>query len=121
VSSVLKITESNGDRYVQLEQYRFGIEVGHFSCPIAELAVSSAYADKYMGVGSFMITSAHTIARHCDKDYFSCRFLTVDADIEHDNGVLGFYEKNGFVINSELSGKKQKTISMRKDIYFDVE
>jgi ribosomal protein S18 acetylase RimI-like enzyme len=88
---------------------------------IAKLAVSTSYVDKYKGIGSFMISSAHTIAQLCDNDYFSCRFLTVDADIEHDSGVLGFYEKNGFVINSELSGKKRKTISMRKDIYFDIE
>jgi hypothetical protein len=45
----------------------------------------------------------------------------VDADIEHDNGVLFFYEKNGFVINNELYNKKRQTVSMRKDIYFDAE
>ncbi|GHU71234.1 hypothetical protein FACS189450_06940 [Spirochaetia bacterium] len=128
MSSPLRITDSNGDRYFQLEQYQSGLEIGPFSCPIAEynlyleqdalrsrndhvaltwllrdrkdggtvaymsliadaiklsvtekelhhldypfktipamkiakLAVSSAYADRYKGVGSFMLTSAHT-------------------------------------------------------------
>jgi hypothetical protein len=31
---------------------------------------------------------------------------TVDADIEHDKGVLAFYEKNGFIPNVELYNKK---------------
>jgi ribosomal protein S18 acetylase RimI-like enzyme len=86
---------------------------------IAKLAVSTSYAEKYKGIGSFMIASARTLARRCNKNYFSCRFLTVDADIEHDSGVLSFYEKNGFVINSELYSKNRKTVSMRKDIYID--
>jgi hypothetical protein len=42
---------------------------------------------------------------------------TVDADIEHNEGVLAFYEKNGFIPNAELYNKNRKTISMRKDIY----
>ena len=45
-------------------------------------------------------------------DSFSC-----DADIEHNKGVLTFYEKNGFISNEELNNKNRKTISMRKDIY----
>ncbi|GMO42314.1 MAG: hypothetical protein Pg6C_03770 [Treponemataceae bacterium] len=47
----------------------------------------------------------------------AARFLTVDADIEHDTGVLAFYEKLNFAPNVELSGKKRKTISMRMDVY----
>jgi hypothetical protein len=53
----------------------------------------------------------------CNNDYCAARFLTVDADIEHDEGVLAFYKKNGFIRNSELFNKNRKTISMRKDIY----
>jgi hypothetical protein len=44
-------------------------------------------------------------------------FLTVDADIEHDEGVQAFYEKNSFIQNTEFFNKNRKTISMRKDIY----
>jgi hypothetical protein len=43
--------------------------------------------------------------------------LPVDADMEHDEGVLAFYRKNGFIPNAELFNKNRKTISMRKDIY----
>ena len=34
-----------------------------------------------------------------------------------DEGVLAFYQKNGFIPNTELLNKNRKTISMRKDIY----
>jgi len=30
---------------------------------------------------------------------------------------MEFYLKNGFVSNSEMNGKRSKTISMRKDIF----
>jgi hypothetical protein len=65
-----------------------------------------------------MISSAITIAQKCNEAYFACRFLTVDADIEHNKSVLAFYEKNGFLINNEMTNRKHKNISMRKDIYF---
>jgi hypothetical protein len=84
---------------------------------IAKLAVSKEFAAKYKGIGSFMIDSARTIARKCNDHYFACRFLTVDADIEHNEGVRIFYEKNSFLLNSELYNKNRKTISMRKDLY----
>jgi hypothetical protein len=47
----------------------------------------------------------------------ACRFLSVDADIEHNADVLSFYKKNKFLVNEELYNKNRKTISMRKDIY----
>jgi len=61
--------------------------------------------------------SACTMARECNKKYMACRFLTVDADVEHNAGVLDFYKKNRFLVNEELYNKNRKTISMRKDIY----
>jgi ribosomal protein S18 acetylase RimI-like enzyme len=84
---------------------------------IAKLAVSSLYQKEYKGIGSFMISSAITFSRKCNRDYFAIRFLTVDADIEHNESVLAFYEKNGFLVNEEMNNKKRKNISMRKDIY----
>jgi ribosomal protein S18 acetylase RimI-like enzyme len=84
---------------------------------IAKLAVSHEFSGKYKGIGSFMISSARTIARKCNNYYCACRFLTVDADIEHNEGVRTFYEKNGFITNAELYNKNRKTISMRKDLY----
>jgi ribosomal protein S18 acetylase RimI-like enzyme len=84
---------------------------------IAKLAVSSSY-NEYKGIGSFMISSAITFAQKCNETYFAIRFLTVDADIEHNETVPAFYEKNGFLVNDEMNNKRRKNISMRKDIYF---
>jgi hypothetical protein len=84
---------------------------------IAKLAVDNGFLGKYKGIGSFMINAAIGKALGCNDDYCAARFLTVDADIEHDEGVLAFYEKNGFLLNSELYNKNRKTISMRKDLY----
>jgi ribosomal protein S18 acetylase RimI-like enzyme len=84
---------------------------------IAKLAVDGGFSVRYKGIGSFMINTAMGMAFDCYDDYCAARFLTVDADIEHDSGVLAFYEKNGFMPNAELYNKNRKTISMRKDIY----
>jgi len=84
---------------------------------IAKLAVSNPAKSKYKGLGTYMINNALAIARTCNRQLFACRFLTVDADIEHDKGVLVFYEKNGFIPNAEHYNKNRKTISMRKDIF----
>jgi hypothetical protein len=84
---------------------------------IAKLAVNSCFLEKYKGIGSFMINIAMGKDIDCNEDYCAARFLTVDADIEHDEGVLAFYEKNGFIPNAEFKNKNRKTISMRKDIW----
>jgi ribosomal protein S18 acetylase RimI-like enzyme len=84
---------------------------------IAKLAVDRSFSEKYKGIGTFMVDSAERLAWACNTAYCAARFLTVDADIEHDGGVLAFYEKNGFLLNAELFNKNCKTISMRKDIY----
>jgi hypothetical protein len=84
---------------------------------IAKLAVAQSFSEKYKGIGSFMITAAMRKAIGCYNDYCACRFLTVDADIEHDPTVTAFYTKNGFIPNAEMGNKRSKTISMRKDIW----
>jgi GNAT superfamily N-acetyltransferase len=84
---------------------------------IEKLAVADDFSKKYKGIGSFMISTARTIARKCNDYYVAARFLTVDADIEHNEGVRTFYEKNGFLLNAELYNKNRKTVSMRKDIW----
>ena len=84
---------------------------------MAKLAVDCGFSEKYKGIGTFMIESAERLAWGCNTMYCACRFLTVDADIEHNEGVRAFYEKNGFLLNSELYNKNRKTISMRKDLY----
>jgi hypothetical protein len=84
---------------------------------IAKLAVSQPFSEKFKGIGTFLIGAAMWKALSCNDDSCAARFLTVDADIEHDKGVLAFYEKNGFILNAELYNKNRKTVSMRKDIY----
>jgi len=84
---------------------------------ITKLAVSAVYQERYKGLGTFMIATAVTIARTCNETLFACRFITLDADVEHNETVLDFYKKNSFFDNEELINKNRKTISMRKDIY----
>jgi len=40
-----------------------------------------------------MINNALVIARICNRRFFACRFITVDADIEHNESVMEFYKK----------------------------
>jgi hypothetical protein len=84
---------------------------------IAKLAVAELFRPTYRGLGTYMVCQASLIARDAINPYCAARFLTVDADIEHDTGVLGFYEKLGFAPNVELGSKKRKTLSMRRDLY----
>jgi hypothetical protein len=84
---------------------------------IAKLAVDEMFNGKYKGIGSFMVQTAERLAYGLNKNYIAARFLTVDADIEHDKGILAFYEKNGFIPNAEFKNKNRRTISMRKDIW----
>jgi len=88
------------------------------SMKIAKLAVSTPFQEEYRGIGSLMVDMAIQIAESCNEQYFACRFITVDADIEHNENVLNFYLKNGFVPNEETNNKRRKTISMRRDILF---
>jgi hypothetical protein len=83
---------------------------------IAKLAVSKSSHEQFKGIGSYMIYLAQFIAVTSNEQHSACRFLTVDADIEHDPNVTAFYTKNGFIRNTEMSNKHNKTISMRKDI-----
>jgi GNAT superfamily N-acetyltransferase len=84
---------------------------------MAKLAVSHPAQGKYKKLGTYMINKALALARICNRQLFACRFLTVDADTEHNESVIEFYQKNGFVPNAEMNGKRNKTISMRKDIF----
>jgi len=85
---------------------------------IAKLAVSAPFQAKYFGLGTLMVEMATEIAVACNEQYFACRFITVDADIEHNESVINFYLKNGFIPNEGTTNKKRKTISMRRDILF---
>ena len=138
--SQIKITPANANGYFYIEPLSARTRPPVFQCAIdeytekelhglnypfktvpalkiAKLAVDTSFAAQYRGIGSFMIQTAERLAYGLNNEYIAARFLTVDADIEHDAGVLVFYEKNGFITNAELYNKNRKTISMRKDIY----
>ena len=51
---------------------------------IAKLAVDETFIEKYKGIGTIMIQAAENIIYGLNNDYCAARFLTVDADIEHD-------------------------------------
>jgi hypothetical protein len=84
---------------------------------IAKLAVSQSSSTIAKGIGSYMVAMATGIAINTYEDRFACRFLTVDADVENDTGVIEFYFKNGFALNAEMNNKRSVLINMRKDLY----
>jgi hypothetical protein len=86
MSTRLRISSDNASKYFYLE----------LAMKIAKLAADDTGAGKYKGLGSFMIQAAKRLALGCNNDYCACRFLTVDADIEHNEGVRAFYEKTAF-------------------------
>lgn len=71
------------------------------------------------GYGSYLIELVRGIATEINENGLGCRFVVVDADIENNPNVTEFYIKNGFVLNESYNGKKQRTISMRLDIFED--
>ncbi|GHT55760.1 hypothetical protein FACS1894109_03010 [Spirochaetia bacterium] len=60
---------------------------------IGKLAVAEGAQQKYRGIGTYMVYLAQEIAANIINPYCAARFLTVDADVEHDEGVLVFYQK----------------------------
>jgi len=129
----IEISPKNANAYFYFQSFTSLTACSNFDCgipeyndylfrtipamKIAKLAVDGSFSKKYKGIGTFMITGAERLAWACNATYCAARFLTVDADIEHDEGVFAFYEKNGFIPNAELYNKNRKTISMRKDLY----
>jgi len=86
---------------------------------IGKLAVDSNAKQIYHGIGLLMIQLARGFTSNLNDNGIACRFLTIDADVEHNPNVTEFYIKNGFVPNERLSSKKRLTVSMRKDIFID--
>jgi predicted GNAT family N-acyltransferase len=86
---------------------------------IGKLAVSSEAKMQYYGIGSLMVRLARGFTSNLNNNGIACRFLTIDADVENNPNVTGFYIKNGFVLNERLNNKNRLTVSMRKDIFID--
>lgn len=84
---------------------------------IGKLAVDYNAKQKYYGIGSLMLRLARGFASDMNDNGVACRFLTIDADVENNPDVTGFYIKNGFTYNERINNKNRLTISMRKDIF----
>jgi hypothetical protein len=85
---------------------------------IAKLATNKNTDDAYNHVGTFMVEIAKGMAMESNTKNMACRFITVDADVEHNPGVCEFYKKALFVPNEDTRyTEKTKTISMRRDLF----
>jgi hypothetical protein len=111
------VSLQNGLKFFHFEKLSVTSSLRDFCCSISEY-------DEYLACEAVRSRKDHIAltwllrdACSCDEVYAACRFLTVDADIEHNASVLNFYKKNGFLVNEELYNRNRKTISMRKDIY----
>ena len=71
-----------------------------------------------MHYGFFMLWLAFAIASDISELGIGCRFLSVDADIEHDPNTKDFYLKAGFIPNIKYKSRT-KAVSMRFDIQYD--
>ncbi len=88
------------------------------SLKIGKLAIDKKYKEQCKGYGSYLILIARGIASESSDNGISCRFICVDADIEHNPKTWEFYGKNDFLPNEALKSNN-KTISMRLDIFND--
>lgn len=87
---------------------------------IGKLAINIKNKDK--PYGSFMLWLALGYAEQLNRLGVGCRFILVDADLEHNPETPMFYEKNGFVYNEKMNeGRKKqpRSLSMRLDIFQD--
>lgn len=89
-----------------------------FPCiKIGKLAADINYSSIYSNIFSFLIQIIIGIANDSINLGVASRFLIVDADIQNNPGVDELYFKNGFEYNEKLKNSKNKTISMRLDIF----
>jgi hypothetical protein len=107
-----------------LEDEKFKINISHIpfntlpSIKIAKLAVNENYSKTFNHIGSLLIDFSRIVALRCNQQYISCRVISVDADIEHDAGIPGFYIENGFTaLQNQKYIKRTKTVPMYADIF----
>ena len=70
------------------------------------------------GLGTLMLAFAVKVANHIFNGYAGCRFIVLDAKRNHQNEVIHFYKKVGFV---ELKERKKGTIPMYLDLINNLE
>lgn len=102
------------------EKEKEGLNIPFNSVPalkIGKIAVSSSYKEK--PYGSFLLGLTLGYAEQLNELGVGCRFIVVDADIEHNPKTPEFYELNGFIYNEKMNCNRTKSKSMRLDIFQD--
>lgn len=102
------------------EKQKEGLVIPLTSVPalkIGKLAVNLKYADK--DYGSYLLFMALGFAEELNDSGVGCRFIVVDADIQHNPKTPEFYAKNGFVENEKMNKGRSQSVSMRYDIFED--
>jgi len=100
------------------EKRKEGLDIPFKSVPalkIGKLAVDVKYKD--YPYGSFMLSLALGYLEQTNSMGIGCRFLVVDADVEHNPDTPRFYEINGFIYNEKYKART-KSVSM---IYFKID
>jgi hypothetical protein len=114
VSSSIKLSDDEKTQH-NMDSIPFG---AFPSLKIGKLAVDKKYQEAYKGIGSLMIEIARGISHDINELGVACKFITIDADVEHNPSLLDFYIKNGFKLNEKYNKKSRtQTVSMRLDIY----
>lgn len=102
------------------EKAKEGLDIPFNSVPalkIGKLAVSSQHKDQ--PYGSFLLGLTLGYAEQINELGVGCRFMVVDADIEHNPSTPKFYQLNGFIYNEKMNVRRTKSKSMRYDIFQD--
>lgn len=94
---------------------------------VGKLAISKKDKYRKKKYGAFLLAFATSTAQDINDAGCACRFVTVDADIEHREETEQYYIKYGFIRNNSADYKTvapQNTskdfVSMRRDIYEDI-
>lgn len=94
---------------------------------IGKLAISNKEKYRKKEYGAFLLAYATIVAQDINDMGCACRFVTVDADIEHNKNTDKYYEKYGFIKNNTADytnvaprNNAKNFISMRRDIYEEV-
>lgn len=100
------------------EKKEMGLEIPFSSVPamkIGKLAVSKDHQEYHYG--SYILYLALGYATELEMNGIACRFITVDADIEFRADTPEFYERNGFIRNQHKQLQRNKSVSLRYDIF----
>lgn len=94
---------------------------------VGKLAISKKDKYRKKEYGAFLLAFATAKAQDINDVGCACRFVTVDADIEHNENTDQYYKRYGFIKNNSADydtvapqGSSKNFVSMRRDIYQDV-